>query len=888
MTKLRCSIVINTYNREAYLRRLLPSLERLAGPSFEVIVVNGPSTDGTSTYLAEYAERIKLINCPDRNLSKSRNLGIAAAAGDIVVFIDDDALPADKNWLAYLLRVFEHDTDGNIAAVGGSVLHRDTNRYEFNGGITSEYGFQKFGSIDEFVYGSGSGEWIVGVPGGNVAFRRDVLVMVGGFDEFFVYYLDEADVCARLTRSGYQIVYEVKSVVRHYSGPSDVRGGRKNIIERNWYLITRSDSYFAIKNSRGCLIDRVIKTIRFAPKKHFFQEMKPILKDNRVPFRSRLRVVTQWIHGLYDGIMSGVFKRRQLAEFAVQPPPFLPFRCDCESSKKLRIAILTRTTPFHAGYGGIARYSFDLAVGLHALGHTVDLFCADEQAIQHYALGFTIHGISTAEIERSGFHSQHAILEKNLRYSEAVMRRFVDLYRSGVVFDVVHASNWDLEAIALIRANVYPVVLMLVSPLAQVIQTEEWSITDDLRLCVAMDRWQIEHAHTVCVPSEGVLATYRCLMGIDTDELARLRKTLLGIVYAPTGRPLPHQRKMLLFVGRCERRKGVHVLLEVLPQLLSRHSDWECHLVGNDRVPLAEGGTLKDRFLQQYAHEHWCRRVVFHGEVSEDRLRQFYASCDLVVDPSLFESFGLVYHEAMQYGKAVVGCVTGGVPEAVEHGVEGLLVPPGDAESLREALATLMENDHLREQMGRAGAERIRKRHNHMTMARSLEQIYDETITAHAQECAEVRGRRWPKTIPLWCDDSQIRLFGHWRRREAVPGRHYLCGDAGAALEVELPSHSMLRITALRHAWSGILCVSGEHMPARYYDLYLDASCGLELDYPIDIGVTPDKGTGHTTVVKVQVHSERNPASYESVVWLHRLEIIPCSFSSVSSFLSDR
>lgn len=878
MTKLRCSIVINTYNREAYLRRLLPSLERLAGPSFEVIVVNGPSTDGTATYLAEYAGRIKLVDCPDRNLSKSRNLGIAAAAGDIIVFIDDDALPADQNWLTYLISVFERDTVGDIAAVGGSVLHRDTDRYEFNGGFISEYGFQKFRSGDELVCEYDSGEWVVSVPGGNVSFRRNILVMIGGFDEFFVYYLDEADVCFRIIRSGYQIVHEIKSAVRHYAGPSDVRGSRKNIIERNWYVITRSDSYFAVKNSRGRLIDRVIKTIRFAPKKHFFQEMKPILKDNRVPLRSRLRIVMQWINGLYDGITSGVFKKRQLVDFSVQPPPFLPFQRDCESSKKLRIAILTRTTPFHAGYGGIARYSFDLAVGLHARGHTIDLFCADEQAIQHYALGFTIHGISTAEIERSGFHSQHAVLEKNLKYSEAVARRLADLYRSGVVFDIVHASNWDLEAIVLIRANVYPVVLMLVSPLAQVIQTEEWSITDDLRLCVAMDRWQIEHAHTVCVPSEGVLATYRHLMGIDTDGLARLRKTLLGIVYAPTGRSLPHQRKMLLFVGRCERRKGVHILLEVLPQLLSRYSDWECHLVGNDQVRLAEGGTLKDQFLQRYAHEHWCQRVVFHGEVSEDRLRQFYASCDLFVAPSLFESFGLVYHEAMQYGKAVVGCATGGVPEAVEHGVEGLLVPPGDAESLRDALATLMENDRLREQMGRAGAERIRKRHNHMTMARSLEQIYDETIAAHAQECAEVRARRWPKTIPLWGDDSPVRLFGHWERREAAPGRHYLRGDAGAALEVELPSHSMLRITALRHAWSGILCVSGKHMPTRYYDLYIDASRGLELDYPIDINMISDNGIGHTTVVKIQVHSERNPASYQSEVWLRSLEIIPCSF----------
>ncbi len=872
MTTFRCSIIINTYNREAYLRRLLPSLERLAGPPFEVIVVNGPSTDGTATYLAEYAGRIKLVNCPERNLSMSRNLGIAAAAGDIIVFIDDDALPADQDWLNHLVRVFEQDTSGTVAAVGGSVLHRDTDQYEFDGGFTSEYGLQKFRSDDGSICETDSGEWITGTPGGNSAFRRDALAKIGGFDEFFVYYLDETDVCFRLTRAGYKIVHEAKGLIRHYSGPSDVRGSKKSGVTRNWYLITRSDSYFAIKNIKGFIFEKIIKTILFAPKKHFFREMKQVLGNGQVSIKSRIRIVSQWISGLYDGIRSGVFKKRQLADLSGQPPLFLPFQCDYGPAKKMRIAVLTRITPLHTSYGGIARYSFDLATGLHARGHTVDLFCADEQAIQHYALGFTIHGISTAEIERSRIHSQHAVLEKNLRYSEAVVRRLVDLYRSGVVFDVVHASNWDIEAIALIRANVYPVVLMLVSPLAQVAQTEGWPVTDDLRLCVAMDRWQIEHAHTVCIPSDGVLTSYRHLMGIDFNTLSRVRKTALGIVYAPTGHAVSHQHKMLLFVGRCERRKGAHVLLETLPQLLSQYLDWECHFVGNDQVPLAEGGTLKDWFLQQYRHEPWCRRVIFHGEVPEAQLRNFYASCDLFVAPSLFESFGLVYHEAMQYGKAVVGCATGGVSEAVEHGVEGLLVPPGDAEALREALATLMGNDQLRERMGRAGAERIRSRTNHKTMVCALEQVYDETIAAHAQECARVRQYSWPRVIPLWGPDSAVRLSGPWEQREAVPGRHYLRGDAGAVLEVELPSPSTLRITALRHAWSGILIVSCRAQCPAYYDLYVDSSQGLELDYQIDVAVDNRPAP---TLVTLRVHSERNPASHESCVWLRRLEFIP-------------
>ncbi|MEZ5417967.1 MAG: glycosyltransferase family 2 protein [Vicinamibacterales bacterium] len=98
MSALSASIVVNTFNRARALERLLPSLERL-DTACEVVVVNGPSTDDTEEVLARFAGRIKVARCPEPNLSRSRNIGIAAAAGDVVVFIDDDALPADTAWL---------------------------------------------------------------------------------------------------------------------------------------------------------------------------------------------------------------------------------------------------------------------------------------------------------------------------------------------------------------------------------------------------------------------------------------------------------------------------------------------------------------------------------------------------------------------------------------------------------------------------------------------------------------------------------------------------------------------------------------------------------------------------------------------------------------------
>ena len=90
----------------------------LGDRELEVVVVNGPSTDDTQDVLAEFGAQIKAIRNPLANLSVSRNLGIRAAAGDIVAFIDDDALP-ESNWLEQALSSFD---DPEVGAVGGIVL----------------------------------------------------------------------------------------------------------------------------------------------------------------------------------------------------------------------------------------------------------------------------------------------------------------------------------------------------------------------------------------------------------------------------------------------------------------------------------------------------------------------------------------------------------------------------------------------------------------------------------------------------------------------------------------------------------------------------------------------------------------------------------------------
>lgn len=857
---MRLSVIINTYNREPYLRRLLSSLERLANCQFEVVVVNGPSSDGTGRLLARYAERLKIADCPTRNLSESRNLGIAAAAGDIVTFIDDDALPVDDAWGARYVAAFEQAGAGTpLGAVGGPVWHHDTVWKEFDGGLTGDYGFQVF----DIAHGRPEhGRWWPRVQGCNCAFLREAMTRIGGFDEFFLYYHDETDVCLRLARAGFATRHLPDNGVRHYAAASERRTSR---FDRNWRIVTQSDTYFALKNGGDALPVRVLKTIAGGPRKHYFGEINSYFFNGEIGVAHWLRLLSQWASGFAAGFRAGLAAERRFASFDTPPPPFLPFvqpRTD-----RLTVALLTQAIPGQPGSGGVGRYTYDLARALHERGHAVHVLCRGGQRIVHRTPGFTIHGITDEDIAAQSSGTDLAVTGKNVRYSLALTRRLREIDALGGPIDVVHASNWDAHALALIRAGVYPVVLTLVSPLAQVIQTEGWAIDRDLRNSLEMDRWQIREADAVAVPSAGVLGSYRHLMGLEADEIPGLTVVPLGIVPdLRTVSATPGGRRRLLFVGRLERRKGIHVLLEALPSLLEAFADWECVIVGDDAIADIDGRTQKDRFLAQYAGQPWTSRVRFAGVVSDAALLDEYRACDVFVAPSLFESFGLIFHEAMQYGKPVVGCRTGGIPETVADGEDGLLVEPGDAVQLREALARLMSDEGLRARLGERGRQRVQERQNADTMADGYEALYRTVVSRVGDQRARRRHALWPR--PLALNGPEVRRAGTWRVAEAIPGSTFVMSDEpGASLAFDAPAGATINLTCLRHSWSGVLAVRIDAGPRRLINLYKPNE--LEASFVTELSV-PELHEGPVTV-ELAVHPERDPESFARQIWIRQI-----------------
>jgi GT2 family glycosyltransferase len=206
----RISVVLCSYNGQRTIRDCLEGLQELEYPDFEVIVVDDGSTDATAAIARQHG--FAPITTAHRGLSYARNVGIEAASGEIIAFIDDDARP-DPHWLKYLAVTFlrtDHVGVGgpNIAPAGD--------------GVIAECVANAPGGPVHVLLSDQEAEHI---PGCNMAFRKADLQAIGGFDPQFRTAGDDVDICWRLRQAGGTLGFSPAAVVWHH---------RRNSVRTYW------------------------------------------------------------------------------------------------------------------------------------------------------------------------------------------------------------------------------------------------------------------------------------------------------------------------------------------------------------------------------------------------------------------------------------------------------------------------------------------------------------------------------------------------------------------------------------------------------------------------------------------------------------------------------
>lgn len=743
------SVVIPTKDRPESVVRTVAGVfaSRYPASRFEVIVVdNGSGDDATvepSDFEVPSEGRLQVLREAIPGGSNARNRGLVEARGDVVVCADDD-VDVDAGWLTRMVQPIA--SDERIAGVAGLTVPRELETpaqlwFEGFGGFMRGFERRVYDLAEPpadkplfpFTLGDlGSGQ--------NMAFRRDVLVDLGGFDPALGTATltlggEDLDAMLRVLLAGYRVVYQPAAIVRH-----EHQREYEQFERRVWGYgvgLTSCLTKALLENPR-LLGPRLLRLLP-AGLAYALSSGSAKNQDKQDDYPRELTRLE--LRGMARGPIAYLRSRRRHRRI----PPTGAKPSQAEAAQALRVLIVTDSHP--PLIGGANRSVELLSRHLVERGHEVTVATAWQEGLPAHE---TSNGVRVYRIRdlssRARWLSEDPYKHNPPPFPdpEAVLelRRLIRETRP----QLVHAYGWLAHsAAAALRPGEAPLLLTArdygnVCAVRTLVQ-EGRSLCSGpapskcLR-CAAHDygaakgtvaaasilaapallRRRVTAVHSV---SEYVAEQMERFLRID-NAIERVipnfhEDTSGEVVDGEVMARLP-ERPFIFFVGAFRRIKGIEELLAAYASL-------------EGPPPLVMVGTLSPDTPQPFPPPG----VTVIEDVPHPTVMAMWDRALFGVLPTRApEALGNVVHEAMSKGRTMIGTRPGGQEDMIEDGESGLLVPGGDVEALAAAMARLIDDPGLRERLGAAALERAAAFTPEAVMPQ-LDQLYSDTV-AHFEK----------------------------------------------------------------------------------------------------------------------------------------------------------
>lgn len=733
MSRPSVSVVVNTYNRASSLPDTLRGLQLLNYLNFEIVVVNGPSTDGTDSILEQWKGPIKVAHCSVANLSVSRNVGIEQCSGDIVAFIDDDAVPHPQ-WLS---RIVGHYSDPLVGGVGGFTVDNTGVRFQCRKTICDRFGnaYHVSSFFDERALNRPGSPFYPSLLGTNSTFRRSVLHEIGGFDHTFAYLLDETDVCLRIVDAGYRILYEPSALIFHQFASSHIRTTQR--VAKTVYPSAISKSYFITRHGARQSPEEAGKQLN-AYREEILRANQWLGDNNTITLEHRVSLDQDLLVGIKEGVekaytaggrTKGHLEATSPSELKLVAP------ADC-----MRVALVSQGFP-PRDEAGIARWTRLVAAELAQRGHTIHVICrANGAESTNFHEGYWIHAVNDDPVAGELLGTQHRLPPHVANRAAAVERTVQFIKTFGL--DLVSFPIWDVEGIGCVSDRSIATMMSLHTTysLAKP-HKKEWSARPlfehfGVLPVIAAENKLLKTMPTILANSRAIVADLTSASSVDFAS--RVSVVQHGTLDPLTENPERKVKRSLnggpievLYVGRFETRKGFDIAARVFANVLHANLNVNIKVVGGEITSNVETW-LKSIGAAQILSDS---RVQFAGLVDRNTLDDLYAASDVVVMPSRYESFGLVAIEAMAAGTPVIASNIGGLAEVVGDGVSGRLVPldGNEVASITEALTAIVQDSRLREKLREGARSTFEAHFTVKAMVDGIEQAMKQAIAKNKE-----------------------------------------------------------------------------------------------------------------------------------------------------------
>lgn len=397
--------------------------------------------------------------------------------------------------------------------------------------------------------------------------------------------------------------------------------------------------------------------------------------------------------------------------------------------------------------GGLAQHVYDLSKALANLGVEVHVLTCGLAGVPDYERvnEVHVHRVTPYHISSPDFVTWVA------QFNVAMLEKAMPLVKD-IQFDLLHAHDWLVTYAARALKHAYNL------PLVCTIHATEWGRNyglhndtqrhiSDVEWWLAYESWRViccsyymkrELQNIFQVPEDKLNVIPN---GVNPENFAvKQHKTSRNNYAAPN-------EKIIFYVGRLVREKGVQVLLDAAPKVLSRHP--------NTKFVIAGKGPHQEALRQQAVQLKIAHRVYFTGYIDDDTRNSLYSWSDAAVFPSLYEPFGIVALEAMAARTPVIVADTGGFSEIVVHGRDGLKFYPGNPNSLLDMILKIFYEPGLAKRLKDNAYEKIRQHFNWHHIAEATASVYRDVLNSQ-------RGFIAANNLPGWLTNRFSRFLNRY------------------------------------------------------------------------------------------------------------------------------
>jgi glycogen(starch) synthase len=368
--------------------------------------------------------------------------------------------------------------------------------------------------------------------------------------------------------------------------------------------------------------------------------------------------------------------------------------------------------------GGLSRHVFGLSVKLAEMGHDVHVLTAKNgEASPSFERmnGVMVHRVKPINEQDENFLSWVGGLNLSMGIK-------AEKLTEEVKFDIIHAHDWLVGTASIAISE------LLALPLLSTIHATEHGRNNGIH--TEMQRFIHDKERQLISESDQIIV---CSDYMKDELISVFKAKNEKIVVIPNGiEPLTNklnteeifpelkQKKYIFSIGRIVKEKGFETIIEA--GVLAKEMELDYFFV------VAGKGPMLETYRQQLANRNLDSHITFVGYITDEQRNALIVGSRMAVIPSLYEPFGIVALETMILGKPTIVSNTGGMKGIVKHLHTGLLMVPGNAQSLLEQINFLIEHPLKAEEIGEKGRGIVKSLYGWKRIASETSRVMEDTL----------------------------------------------------------------------------------------------------------------------------------------------------------------